>query len=197
MPTTLNRSLLVTLIPGVIAISPWVLVLLQHTDVTLGLDKYPAIGYVLLFAAATVAGSFFEGITSFVESRWDHERECEFALYENWTTYLASTFDNEPVGYRYLARRAITLYFELAMMCATPIFVIGAGVLSALRFPEYQFWFSCATVAVAIIGVVYFRIQARATHELLCKTRRDINARLHLQANQANERNREDDVKKR
>jgi len=177
-PTTLNRSLLVTLVPGVIAISPWVLALLQYSDVTFGLDKYPAIGYALLFAAATVAGLLCEGVTSFAEARWDKERECEYRVQENWTTYLASTFPNEPVGYRYLARRAVTLYFELAMMCASPSFVIGVGVLAAFRFPEYERLITYLAIAFALVAVAYFRFQARVTHELLCRTRRDLNERL-------------------
>lgn len=178
MPTTLNRSLLVVLIPGVIAISPWILVLLQCTPVPFGLDKYPAIAYVLLFAAATVVGSLFEGMTSFAEARWDKERECEFAIRENWLTYLSKTFENEPVGYRYLARLATTLYFELTMMCAAPAFVVGMGVLIILRFPEYERWITYGVVLVAAIATAYFRFQARATHELLCRTRRDLNANL-------------------
>lgn len=175
MPTTLNRSLLVTLILGVVAISPWVLALLQYTTVTFGLDKYPVIGYVLLFAAATVAGSICEGIASFVEAQWDRDRECKYAVHENWMIYLTSCFPNEPVGYRYIARRAVTLYFELTMMCAFPSFVVGCSVLAAHRYPAFERWITYATIAGVVVGVSYFRYQARVTHELLCRTRQDMN----------------------
>jgi hypothetical protein len=178
MPTTLTRSLLVILIPGAIAIAPWLLALVQHTSATLGLDQYRPLSYVLLFACAAVAGSVFEGLGRFVEVRWDKEREATYAVRENWFKYLSRSLDNEPVGFRYLSRRATTLYFELSMMFAVPIFAFGAGILASLRFREHAYWIAGVSVLAVVVSVVYFYWQARCTHELLCKTRMEINARL-------------------
>jgi hypothetical protein len=83
MPATLTRSLLAVLVPGLVAVAPWLLTLLQHTRATLGLDQYPVVAYALLFACVTVVGTIFEGIATWVEIRWDKERESEFAVQEN------------------------------------------------------------------------------------------------------------------
>ena len=178
MPTTLTRSLLVVLIPGSIAVAPWLLALVQHTSATLGLDQYRPLSYVLLFACAAVAGSVFEGLGTFVEVHWDKKREATYAVRENWFKYLSRTFDNEPVGYRYLSRRATTLYFELSMMFAVPIFAVGAGLLASLRFRDHACWIAGVSILAAIVSILYFYWQASCTHKLLCETRLEINARL-------------------
>ncbi|MBP6571546.1 MAG: hypothetical protein KA226_09025 [Gemmatimonadales bacterium] len=178
MPTTLSRSLLAVLIPGFVAIAPWLLALVQHTDATLGLATYPSLGNVLLFAAAAVVGSVFEGLGTFLEVRWDREREPSHAVFENWYGYLSTCLPIEPVGYRYLSRLATTMYFEMSMLFAAPLFALGATVLAALRFPQFKggIWLFGATASLAT--AFYFHWQARSTHGTLCKTRREINNRL-------------------
>src|SRR3979490_266949 len=112
MPTTLTRSLLVVLIPGIVAIAPWLLALVQYTTATLGFATNAPVGSALVFSAAAVAGSVLEGLASHIEVRWDRQLESQFAVHENWYAYLSRTFDHEPVGYRYLSRMVTTLYFE-------------------------------------------------------------------------------------
>ena len=177
MPTTLTRSLLVVLIPGVIAIAPWILVLLQYTSATFGLDRYRGVAYALLFACAAVTGSMFEGLASFVEVRWDKERESTFAVHENWYVYLTRMLEPEPVGYRYLSRLATIFHFELSMLLAVPIFFFGSGLLAALRFRTYSYAIAAVSVVAVVGSFFYFKWQARTTHEVLCRTRSEINAR--------------------
>ena len=178
MPTTLTRSLLVVLVPGVVAVAPWILALVLYTEATLGLDKYPTIGNALLFACVAVVGSVLEGLGTLIEVHWDKNRESQYQVAENWHAYLARSFEVEPVGYRYMARLVTTLYFELSMFFATPIFIAGSAVLIARRFPELL----CSTIAVAIVLLVgvawYFFWQASCTHRVLCETRRELNRRL-------------------
>jgi hypothetical protein len=178
VPTTLSRSLLVILIPGAIAVAPWLLMLVQYTSATLGFDDYTSLGNAVLFAAAAVSGTILEEFGSFIEVRWDREREKTLDVKENWYRYLARGFDHEPVGYRYLSRLATTLYFELSMMFATPIFIAGATILAALRFHGFDFWIAVAGVASFIAAFIFFRWQARCTHETICTTRAELNRRL-------------------
>lgn len=138
MPTTLTRSLLVVLLPGVVTVSPWLLALALYTEATLGLDDYPALGHALLFACVAVVGSIFEDLGTHIEVHWDRRRETEYSLKDNWYAYLAHKFEAEPVGFKYMARLATTLYFELSMAFAAPTFMAGAGVLAASRFPDYM-----------------------------------------------------------
>src|SRR5688572_3098080 len=136
MPMTLTRSLLTVLIPGLIAIAPWLLMLVQHTSATLGFKEYSTLANALVFASAAVAGSFFEAQGTRFELAWDKERESEFSVQENWYAYLARNVEREPVAYRYLSRLVTTLYSELAMIFAAPCFFLGACVLASLRFKD-------------------------------------------------------------
>lgn len=178
MPTTLSRSLLVVLIPGIVAVAPWLLALVQHTEATLGLNSFPSLGNVLVFAAAAVVGSVFEGMGTVLEVRWDEEREQSFQVSENWFEYLSNAVPREPVGYRYLSRLATTMYFELSMLFAAPLFVAGTATLAALRFPQLNMCMVFAGVVAALTAIAYFRWQARATHATLCEARRQINRRI-------------------
>lgn len=38
-PTTVTRSILTVLVPGLVAVTPWLLALVQHTQATFGFDK--------------------------------------------------------------------------------------------------------------------------------------------------------------
>ena len=177
MPMTLTRSLLTILIPGLIAISPWVLALLQNTSATLGLDKYPTVANALIFAAAAVAGSLFEGAGTNFEVSWDKEREEQYRVTANWHDYLFRSFEAEPVGYRYLSRLVTTLYFELTMMFAVPSFFLGAGLLAALRFSDGSVPIAITTLAASVWSGLYLHKQAKCTHEVICKTRMELNRR--------------------
>lgn len=174
---TLTRSLLTILIPGLIAIAPWLLVLVQHTSATLGFNSYPTLANALIFAAAAVVGSFCEGAGTHLEAQWDKEREATYGVKENWWVYLSRKFDKEPVGYRYISRLVTTLYFELSMLFAVPSFLLGSGILASLRFPD--FWLLIAIVSLALIvgSAFYLHKQARCTHCVLCDTRRELNQR--------------------
>ena len=177
MPMTLTRSLLTILIPGLIAIAPWLLVVVQHTEATLGFGSYPTLANALVFASAAVAGSLFETIGTFREVAWDKEREEQFSVQENWYAYLARTFDKEPVGYRYISRLVTTMYFELSMTCAVPLFFFGAAVSASLRFSEYSVVFGLAALIAAVAAGYFFHNQAKLSHLVICRTRLQLNAR--------------------
>jgi hypothetical protein len=182
MPTTLSRSLLAVLVPGIIAVAPWLLALVQHTEATLGLDHYPSLGYALMFASAAVAGTIFQGIGSFIEVSWDGRLEKEYGVLENWYSYLSRTQTPEPVGFRYLSRMATALYFDLGMLFATPVFLLGATGLTIMRFPNLTAPAGLFGLLLAIAAPVYFYWSARITHKLLCKTRQELNQRIRSAA---------------
>ena len=177
MPMTLTRSLLTILVPGIVAISPWLLALVQNTSATLGFDKSTSLANALVFAAAAVVGCVCEGFGTMVEAKWDKERESEYSIRENWHSYLAHRFDKEPVGYRYISRLVTTLYFELSMLFAIPWFLLGGFILASLRFPDHSIIFALVTLTALMVSGHYLHWQARCTHRVLCETRQELNRR--------------------
>jgi hypothetical protein len=166
------------LVPGIVALSPWVLALVQHTDATFGFKGYPTLAHSLFFASVIVAGVVCDGLGSFIEAKWDDMRNNDFEVEENWYKYLSMVFEREPVGYRYLSRLVTALYFELSMLFAVPLFLLGACVLAWLRFPTFR----VASIICTVLGIVgvalFFLWQAYTTHGVICTTRRELMRRV-------------------
>lgn len=174
IPTTLTRSTVTILVPGTVALSPWLLLLVQHTSATLGFKYYATLANAMVLAAVIVTGSVCEGLSTFIERHWDRKREAELDITKNWLDYLSSTFDKEPVGFRYLSRLVTTMYFELSMLIATPVFLAGSGVLAYLRFPHNGCLVVIAAAVTAIASALFFWWQAGQTHRVICQTRREV-----------------------
>lgn len=174
MPTTLTRSLLTILIPGLVAVAPWLVWLVQYTSATFGADESFVLSNALIFALVVVVGSTCEGLGTYLECRWDAKLEAKYQVSEHWIRYLRYSGEREPVAFRYLSRLVTTLYFELSMLFATPSFIVGATVLAALRFSDYRCWIVSSGFVLAVVSVLYFRYQARQTHEGMCKVRKEI-----------------------
>lgn len=177
MPLTLTRSILTVLLPGLIAVSPWLLWLVKYTGATLGFDSNVTLAHALIFAMAAVVGSLCEMAGTWMECVWDKRREERFQIEENWYVYLSRQFEREPVGYRYISRLVTAMYFELSMLFAVPIFSIGGTLLSVLRFPEYRCPLIFLGAGTVIFSAIFFYWQASSTHKVLCKARAEINKR--------------------
>jgi hypothetical protein len=178
MPMTLTRSLLAVLIPGIVAVSPWVLLVAMFTTAGKLHDSYPVLANALLFALTAIAGSLCEGIGTHFEDRWDKKKEKTLQIDDNWYEYLARPLSPEPVGYRYMSRLATTLYFELSMCVAMVFFGVGAAGLAWARAAHFGWAFALAVLAASFGLSYYFYWQATCTHVTLCKTRRELNIRL-------------------
>lgn len=177
MPINLTRSILVVLIPGVVSVAPLLLLLVAYVPEILShAGSFSAITNVACFALVCILGLVCESFGTWLEVAWDKEREETYAVKENWHKYLARSVNPEPVGYRYLSRRATTMYFELSMFFASILFCIGAFILSCLYFQKIGY---VATVLLFSIAIsLFFYINAKKTHEVLCDTRKAINERL-------------------
>jgi hypothetical protein len=172
MPLTLTRSILGILVPGVVASAPWLLLLLKQPQIQTLYKSLELPFSVLLLVTSVVAGALCDGIGSHIEASLDAERESAYDIKKNWYAYLAKTPQSEPVGFRYISRLATTLNFELSMLTAMPMFLLGCSVWwgSSDAVPVA----SCLILIVASVG--YFRWQVRCTHEVLCETRQQLNA---------------------
>jgi len=174
LPTSLTRSTVTVLVPGIVALTPWLLALVQHTDATLGFKDYPTLAHAIFFAGIIVTGTLCEGLGSYIESRWDTEREEKFQVKENWFKYLGTVVEHEPVGYRYLSRLVTAMYFELAMLSAAPLFLLGVGLLAYLRFSQLHCLVVVATLLCIVGAIVFFAWQACITHRVICETRQEV-----------------------
>lgn len=174
MPTTLTRSLLTVLVPGLVAVAPWLVWLVQHTSATFGAEESAVLANALIFALVVVVGASFEGLGTFLEARWDVERETEYQVQAHWMRYLSYAGAHEPVAFRYLSRLVTTLYFELSMLFAAPTFVAGTTLLAALRFANYRIWIILSGIFAFGAFAWYFCYQARESHETLCRVRMQI-----------------------
>ena len=74
--------MLTVFVPGIVAISPWLLALVQHTDATLGFKEAPTLAHTLLFAVVAVVGTICQGFGTFVERTWDRDREKDLQVTE-------------------------------------------------------------------------------------------------------------------
>ncbi|MDB5925454.1 MAG: hypothetical protein JWN13_4390 [Betaproteobacteria bacterium] len=125
MPITLTRSLLVILLPGFVALAPWAFWFASKVPKFDQIYKtYDILANAMLVGLAILIGCIIEIIVTHFEARWDKQRDSEFSVHANWYDYLAS-HPPEPIGFRYISRRATTLYFELAMVIASPFALTG------------------------------------------------------------------------
>lgn len=178
MPLTLTRSLLVVLVPGLVALAPWLLWLVREFgEVAKLYREFPQAVAAAAFAAVVVVGSTIENINSYIEDLWDQEREPAWAVTANWYAYLARTFDHEPVGYTYLSRMFTTLYFELGMAWATAIAALGVMTLISTSLVPSLGWLG--VVAGVGIAVPWMAVKAaKDSHLVLCRGRVELNRRL-------------------
>jgi len=179
MPVTLTRSILVVIIPALVALAPWALWVTSKIEGFGDVYKtYATLINASLIGLAIIVGSVFEGALPHLEVRWDKERENEYAVKENWFSYLAKQCSAEPVGFRYLSRMVTTMYFELSMSIAAPVSLLGLAVLAYDHAPCLWAWLSVVCVMLAFAAAYFFYWQAKCTHKVLCETRKEINARL-------------------
>lgn len=179
MPFTLTRSILVVVIPGLVALGPWSLwVVFKIGNFEELYKSYSILINASLVGVAVIIGSMFEGLLSHLEVRWDKEREQEFKVRDNWFDYLAQQCSAEPVGFRYISRMLTTMYFELSMMVAAPLSLTGIAVLIYDHSPSWRCLGAAALVLLASGAVWFFFREAKSTHGVLCEARKEINSRL-------------------
>lgn len=179
MPLDLTRSFLTIILPGVVAIAPWMLLIVAANPAAGELYENWEIPFqVVAFAFAVAVGAVIECFGSWFECKWDkaianedEPRAPESWVDRDWHNYLGQEFgDKEPVVYRYLSRKVTTLYFEIGMMCAVPISLLGVGVLVLAQGD----WHWCAPLLAAIAAVALFILFygfSKDTHRVLCITR--------------------------
>jgi hypothetical protein len=176
IPLTITRAVLVILIPGLLTLAPWVLwSVLHYENMSVLYKNYSTLFNVTIIISAIIIGSVIEGLTSRLEVRWDEEREEKYNVDENWYDYLAQQCMAEPVGFKYISSMFNMLYFELSMMVASPIALVGFAFL-VYKYITASYAIMCGLLA--IVSVIFFFKQAKDSHRVLCKARKEINIRM-------------------
>jgi len=184
---SLTRSILVVFLPGTVAAAPWLLfVVAKHPALGLLYTTYPVPAHVVAVTIVILLGAISEGIATYVEKRWDdmdgaddEPESNETWLEKDWYDYLTWPFgDREPVGYRYLSRKATELYFFLSLLIATPIGLLGLGFLADTVFVDRRSLVIIPTTLAILAFIAGFRKLAKDTHCVLFNARNSIMKRL-------------------
>jgi hypothetical protein len=178
MPLTLTRTIVGILIPGIIALSPWAIwAMVSFPKLADNYDKLTTLVSAVLTGAVIIVGATIEGVATRVEAYWDKQRAAgrEYQVFDDWYWYLAQTFHNEPVGYKYLSRAVTTLYFELGMAFSSPIALLGFSAMILTHQPTlWSVRLAFTLPVLATLLALFYRAQAYDTHELLCETRKQL-----------------------
>ena len=177
MPVTLTRSIMTIVLPGGVALSPIFLWLTTFPYIASLFSSHLSLILFAMFGLIIIVGSIFEIIASHLEKYFDSKCEAELNVRENWYKYLSCQFESEPIGFRYLSRRFTTMYFELGMSMAAPIFVIGVMFVHLGDVENHILW---KLIYIIVAGVLckLFYWSGKNTHRLLCETRYHLNKRL-------------------
>jgi len=184
MNFTITRSLLVTMVPGIILLAPWILLfLITYPEISIFYKTYPILSQVVLVSLVVVLATLSEGAATSLEAHWDKKREDKFNVKSEWYSYLSTTLEVEPVGYRYISTRVDFMYFELNLMVASVSFFLGCAYILFRKLGSDYFFAQLFLICMAMFSWRYLRSEAKKTHEVLCRAREKINAKLNNDSN--------------
>ena len=167
------RPLVTLVIPGAIAIGPFILVAAYYfPQVTNFWDEHPSAFVAILIISILTVGLVLENLGSFLEwnifdeilDRRDPEHKA------NWERYLQLWLNDEIIGQRYLRQNLTRLKFELSMVPG--LFFFFCGLLWANRL--YHLWRTSRFIwlsLVILIVTVLMLFEAYRSARTLARTR--------------------------
>lgn len=163
LKTEILRPLTTLVIPGALAISPYVALLrLHHPALARFADSHPALSGTLLVLLTLAAGHVLEDAGSALERRWDARRERDHPGQREarWLPYLKLRIPEDRVGQRYLRTLVVRMKFELSLFWALLAFLPGFLVLQA----QQGFWSTGATAGFAAFILLLAAWMARESY---------------------------------
>lgn len=131
--TTLNlsfdRVLIQLVMPGLIAIFPYLLVFtdVEFNALAMQVQSINTLSTLIVILISLIAGIMIENIGSRIEVYYydwrQKKRHKDYGLI--WTQYLQLSYENEPIGQRYLRNILFRMKFELSMAVALLLMVGG------------------------------------------------------------------------
>jgi len=143
------RPLTTIVVPGSVAIAPFVLLLGHYVPgvrVFWQLNAY-GFGFILLISILA-SGLVLEDFGSRIEVVWDYFLEKKYpGRRENWREYLTLKVQDEYIGQRFLRTIFTRFKFELSMGPAVIAFTVGLIWLNNI----YSFWQGCNMFFIAVL----------------------------------------------
>jgi len=167
------RPVMTLLIPGAIALSTWIVGLLQRSPSLYALvnANHFETGLVLLFLSVAV-GQVLEDLGARVEvccfDRMLRRRRGYENHMQEWFAYLRLAFKAEPVGHRYLRTLVLRMKFELG----TALALVPCGV--GCFYTTLPTISSAVWLSVCAAGSVYLLVEAKSGHTVSSKIRREV-----------------------
>jgi hypothetical protein len=174
LPTTPTRYLLGVLVPGALAVTPWLALARPYLESTLN-DSLQAI---LLFAIVSTVGGVLDALSARIEVFWDERGvPSDRSLRgDHWYAYLCRRDDKRAVAYGYISRLVDSMYFELSTMFALLVAALGTACLAYSRYERVLF----LLIVAAALASRFLYLQAKAGHQVLCEVRQELAERNDL-----------------
>jgi len=145
-----DRVLIQLVIPGLIAMFPYLLVFtdVEFKSLATQFQEINTLSTLVVILVALITGIMIENIGSRIEVYYydwrQKKRHVDYELI--WEQYLQLSYENEPIGQRYLRNILFRMKFELSTAIALLIMVIGFGVYESL----YTIWLHPAIKVLAL-----------------------------------------------
>lgn len=179
MPLTLSRSFLVNVLPGFVAIAPWVILVAVHfPQFAILYEKFSTVVHGALVGAAILVGAVLETAMTYLENKWDEKTPKELNIDEDWYEYLALEVKDKPIGFDFISRKVTSLYFELTMIPASFLFFLGLGLLPRVMFHEPAPIYPIGATVMAFASAWMFKKTARHSFDVLLLTRKELVTRI-------------------
>lgn len=146
-----DRVLIQLVIPGLIAIFPYLLVFtdVEFNALAFQVQQINTLSTLIVIFIALIAGTMIENIGSWIEVYcYDWRQKINHKDYKLiWEQYLQLSFENEPIGQRYLRNVLFRMKFELSMAVALLLMVGG--------FCIYDYIYAILLHPLVIICAIY------------------------------------------
>lgn len=167
LKSELFRPLVTLVVPGAIAIAPYVIVV-QHyiPDVGAFWTHHSSAFVGIVIVAIVAAGMVLEDIGAQLETFWDKRNRKRDADEENrWNRYLALNTQDQIIGQRYLRTLSMRMKFELS---ATPALLLHSAGLYWVHY-VCPGTFSRCGISSLCLGLA--AVGAYMAYESYCSTR--------------------------
>ena len=164
------RPLMTLFAPGAIALTPWVIGLMQRFPWFYSLiNDNRTEATLMLTLIALISGMLLEDFGSHLESRiFDKALNAETngRHMTDWDRYLRIVYETEPIGAKYIRSILLRMKFELGM--STALLIAAAGVFATTLAP----WPDATVICSSAFGMAALLFEeGRRSHAALSKTR--------------------------
>lgn len=156
------------IVPGAFAVGPYVLVLIElQPSIDRFWQTHPTIFSILMTIIVLFVGALLEELGTRLELRWDKRIGVT-----NWERYLQLRVKDEIVGQRYLRIILMRMKFELSMVLAIPLMLIGLAWFNQV-YP-YSSWGTISWIVAFFVLVTMYLLWESYQSAVLLNTTRSL-----------------------